>query len=80
MATAKLTNTFNTTRGSKELDESKQQTAKLGSETMGSPKKQNDTSVLESTVQQSPKRSFKLKSQNTINSSSISPKSKPRFV
>ena len=50
MATAKLTNTFNTTRGSKELDESKLQTAKLGSETMGSPKKLNDTSVLESTM------------------------------
>ena len=78
MATGKMSSTLNSSRLGKDQDEANK-TAKLGSETAASPKKADLASNFDSTIQQSPKKSFKIKGQNTANVS-LSPKSKQKVA
>ena len=60
MATGKLSSTLNSSRLGKDQDEANK-TARLGTEAGTSPKKADLASNFDSTIQPSPKKSFKIK-------------------
>ena len=73
-ATGKLSSTLNSSRLGKEQDEANK-SARLGTD--ASPKKADLAGTFDSTIQPSPKKSFKIKGHNTANGS-LSPQSKQK--